>query len=138
MSENGEKTAEHMREIGRNTRFSSTNQPDNNGRKKKLCNVISEIPPNAQELVYARLWQAVKCRNKKEAMSLLEKEAEELGEYGFVAQIAIETLAGKNGWAALMDIFDRVIGKPKTVVEPIQCGENKERQNSYIKGFLIP
>lgn len=138
MNENGEKTAEHMREIGKHTRFSSTNQPDNNGRKKKLCNVIAEIPPNAQELVYARLWQAVKCRNKKEAIALLEEDAEELGEYGFVAQIAIETLASKNGWSALMDIFDRVIGKPKTVIESPHCEEIEMQQKAYVKGFLIP
>ena len=56
MYKNGEKTAEHMREIGKNTQFSSQNQPRNNGRKKKLCNVIEEIPANAQMLVYGRLW----------------------------------------------------------------------------------
>lgn len=80
----------------------------------------------------------MKCRNKKEAMSLLEKEAEELGEYGFVAQIAIETLAGKNGWAALMDIFDRVIGRPKMVADVPQYKNDEEHRSSYIKGFLIP
>ncbi len=136
--ENGEKTAEHMREIGKNTQFSSINQPVRNGRKKKLCNVINDIPDDAQRLVYARLWQAVKCRNKKEAISLLEKEAEELGEYGFVVQIAIEALVGKNCWTALMDIFDRVIGKPKIAADFSHHLPTDKNESPYIKGFFIP
>ena len=80
MYKNGEKTAEHMREIGKNTQFSSHNQPSRNGRKKKLCNAIEEIPTNAQMLVYGRLWQALKCSSKKEAMELLKEEAEGLGD----------------------------------------------------------
>lgn len=136
--ENGEKTAEHMREIGKSTQFSSTNQPARNGRKKKLCNVINDIPDDAQRLVYARLWQAVQCRNKNEAISLLEKEAEELGEYGFVVQIAIEALVSKNGWTALMDIFDRVIGKPKTAADLSHRLLTDKDESPYVKGFLIP
>lgn len=137
MYKNGEKTAEHMREIGKNTQFSSQNQPRNNGRKKKLCNAIEEIPANAQMLVYGRLWQALKCNSKKEAMELLKEETEGLGEYGFVLQVAIETLSSKNGWSALMDIFDRLFGKAPFVIATEEIKEDDYSSN-IIRGFCLP
>lgn len=137
MYKNGEKTAEHMREIGKNTQFSSQNQPRNNGRKKKLCNVIEEIPANAQMLVYGRLWQALKCNSKKEAMELLKEEAEGLGEYGFVLQVAIETLSSKNGWGALMDIFDRLFGKAPFIIATEEIKE-EDYSSKIIRGFCLP
>lgn len=137
MYKNGEKTAEHMREIGKNTQFSSQNQPRNNGRKKKLCNAIEEIPANAQMLVYGRLWQALKCNSKKEAMELLKEETEGLGEYGFVLQVAIETLSSKNGWSALMDIFDRLFGKAPFIITTEEIKDN-DYSSKIIRGFCLP
>lgn len=137
MYKNGEKTAEHMREIGKNTQFSSQNQPRNNGRKKKLCNVIEEIPANAQMLVYGRLWQALKCNSKKEAMELLKEETEGLGEYGFVLQVAIETLSSKNGWSALMDIFDRLFGKAPFIIATEEIKDD-DYSSKIIRGFCLP
>lgn len=137
MYKNGEKTAEHMREIGKNTQFSSQNQPRNNGRKKKLCNAIEEIPANAQMLVYGRLWQALKCNSKKEAMELLKEETEGLGEYGFVLQVAIETLSSKNGWSALMDIFDRLFGKAPFIIATEEIKDN-DYSSKIIRGFCLP
>ena len=137
MNKNGEKTAEYMREIGKNTQFSSKNQPQKNGRKKKLCNAIEEIPTNAQMLVYGRLWQALKCNSKKEAMELLKEETDGLGEYGFVLQIAIETLSGKNGWCALMDIFDRLFGKAPFVITAEEIKED-DHSSKIIRGFVLP
>lgn len=137
MYKNGEKTAEHMREIGKNTQFSSQNQPRNNGRKKKLCNVIEEIPANAQMLVYGRLWQALKCNSKKEAMELLKEETEGLGEYGFVLQVAIETLSSKNGWSALMDIFDRLFGKAPFIIAT-EGIKDDDYSSKIIRGFCLP
>ena len=137
MYKNGEKTAEYMREIGKNTQFSSHNQPLKNGRKKKLCNAIEEIPANAQMLVYGRLWQALKCNSKKEAMELLKEEAEGLGEYGFVLQVAIETLSGKNGWSALMDIFDRLFGKAPFIIATEEIKED-DYSPKIIRGFCLP
>lgn len=137
MYKNGEKTAEHMREIGKNTQFSSQNQPRNNGRKKKLCNAIEEIPANAQMLVYGRLWQALKCNSKKEAMELLKEETEGLGEYGFVLQVAIETLSSKNGWSALMDIFDRLFGKAPFIIATEEIKDD-DYASKIIRGFCLP
>ena len=137
MYKNGEKTAEHMREIGKNTQFSSQNQPRNNGRKKKLCNAIEEIPANAQMLVYGRLWQALKCNSKKEAMELLKEEAEGLGEYGFVLQVAIETISKENGWSALMDIFDRLFGKAPFIIATEEIKDD-DYSSKIIRGFCLP
>ena len=137
MYKNGEKTAEHMREIGKNTQFSSQNQPRNNGRKKKLFNAIEEIPANAQMLVYGRLWQALKCNSKKEAMELLKEETEGLGEYGFVLQVAIETLSSKNGWSALMDIFDRLFGKAPFIIATEEIKDD-DYSSKIIRGFCLP
>ena len=94
-------------------RFSKDYQPENNGRKKKLENVIKEIPKDAQDKIYAVLYTALRQPNRKVAMEMLKDREEELGEYGFILQIAINSLAGKNGMAALNSIIDRLFGRPK-------------------------
>ena len=53
----------------------------------------------------------------KEAAEYLKKEADELGEYGFILQLAVKSLMGKNGWFVLMDICDRLFGKPRMTAE---------------------
>ena len=85
-----------------------------NGRPKKLVNVIKKIPKDMQEKVYDVLAFALTLPDETSAKKYLESQQGELGQYGFVLQIAIKQLLKDGwGWSALMDIMDRLYGKPK-------------------------
>lgn len=95
-----------------------------NGRPKKLVNVIKKIPKDMQEKVYGVLAFALTLESEKEAKKYLEKSAQELGQYGFVLQIAIKQLLKDSwGWSALMDILDRLYGKPKMSADITATGD---------------
>ena len=87
---------------------------NHNGRPKKLVNVIKKIPKDMQEKVYDVLAFALTLPDETSAKKYLESRQGELGQYGFVLQIAIKQLLKDGwGWSALMDIMDRLYGKPK-------------------------
>ena len=85
-----------------------------NGRPKKLVNVIKKIPKDMQKKVYDVLAFALTLPDETSAKKYLESQQGELGQYGFVLQIAIKQLLKEGwGWNALMDILDRLYGKPR-------------------------
>ena len=93
-----------------------------NGRPPKLAKALKSIPKDAQERIYGVLFTALTFKNVKEAMEYIrEQESTEI-KYGFVLQIAIKALAGKNGFLALMDIMDRLFGKPRIQAEVSHSG----------------
>ena len=63
-----------------------------NGRPKKLVNVIKKIPKDMQEKVYDVLAFALTLPDETSAKKYLESQQGELGQYGFVLQIAIKQL----------------------------------------------
>lgn len=85
------------------------------GRPKSMANQIEAIPKDAQRKVYEVLHHALALPNKKEAQKyLVSQEVEDaLGEYGFLLQVALLSLIGKQGWITACDILDRLFGKPK-------------------------
>lgn len=95
-----------------------------NGRPKKLVNVIKTIPADMQEKVYDVLAYALTLPDETAAKKYLESQQGELGKYGFVLQIAIKQLLKDGwGWGALMDIMDRLYGKPKMSADITATGE---------------
>lgn len=88
------------------------------GRPKKLVNAIKSLPDDAQQKIYGVLAYALTLKDEQEAKKFLEAKKGELGQYGFVMQIAIKQLV-KDGWGfgAMMDIMDRLYGKPKQQVD---------------------
>ena len=85
-----------------------------NGRPKKMVNVIKKLPKDMQEKVYGVLAFALTLPDEASAKTYLESQQGELGQYGFVLQIAIKQLLKEGwGWNALMDILDRLYGKPR-------------------------
>ena len=95
-----------------------------NGRPKKLVNVIKKIPKDMQEKVYGVLAFALTLPDETSAKEYLESQQGELGQYGFVLQIAIKQLLKEGwGWNALMDIMDRLYGKPKMSADITATGE---------------
>lgn len=95
-----------------------------NGRPKKLVNVIKKIPKDMQEKVYDVLAFALTLPDETSAKKYLESKQGELGQYGFVLQIAIKQLLKEGwGWSALMDIMDRLYGKPKMSADITATGD---------------
>lgn len=95
-----------------------------NGRPKKLVNVIKKIPKDMQEKVYDVLAFALTLPDETSAKKYLESQQGELGQYGFVLQIAIKQLLKDGwGWSALMDIMDRLYGKPKMSADFTATGD---------------
>lgn len=95
-----------------------------NGRPAKLVNVIKRIPKDMQVKVYDVLAFALTLKDESEAKKYLEYQMGELGQYGFVLQIALKQLLKEGwGWSALMDILDRLYGKPKMSADITASGE---------------
>lgn len=140
MKKNDEKTTNQKRanslaNLKKGKRFSSTNQPEHNGRLPKWVNTIKSIPPDAQEKIYARLYEAMLCASKDDAIAILNAKGDELGDYGFVLQVAARALSGKDGMGALSQILERIFGKP---VQPnIDLGDS-DKKDAFIKGVFIP
>lgn len=89
-----------------------------NGRPKKLVNAIKGLPSDMQEKVYAVLAFALTLPDIATAKKYLEQKSGELGKYGFVMQVAIKQLCKDGwGWSAMMDIMDRLYGKPRISAE---------------------
>ena len=115
---------------GNKYRFTKDRQPEKNtGRPQKLCNQIGTIPKDAQQRMYAILHKATTFNSKDEAIRYF-KEEKDKGEYGFILELAINALYGRNGWQVLMDIMDRLFGKPKQVTE--NYNDNTERNKAII------
>ena len=98
-------------------RFKAGEVGNPNGRPPLLCNVLKNLPADAQEKAYSVLWTAMSQPDVKSAKEFLEKSAEELPECGFALQIAVKSLMGNRGWLALMNIYDRLFGKPRQTTE---------------------
>ena len=88
------------------------------GRPKRLKNVIKGLPKDMQEKVFGVLAFTLTLPDESAAKEYLKKQEGELGEYGFVLQIAIKQLLKEGwGWNALTDILDRLYGKPRIQAE---------------------
>jgi len=94
-----------------------------NGRPKKLVNAIKGLPRDMQEKVYGVLAFALTLPDETAAKEYLDHQSGELGKYGFVLQIAIRQLCKDGwGWGAMMDIMDRLYGKPRISAEVAHTG----------------
>ena len=94
-----------------------------NGRPKKLVNAIKTLPKDMQEKVYGVLAFALTLPDERTAKAYLDHQSGELGKYGFVLQIAIRQLCKDGwGWGAMMDILDRLYGKPRISAEVAHTG----------------
>jgi len=94
-----------------------------NGRPKKLVTAIKGLPKDMREQVYGVLAFALTLPDEAAAKEYLQQKGGELGKYGFVLQIAIKQLC-KEGWgfSAMMDIMDRLYGKPRISAEVQHSG----------------
>lgn len=93
-----------------------------NGRPPRLSRVIKQMPPDAQEKIYTILFTALTFKNVQEATAYIRSQDTTDFKYGFVLQLAVKALAGKNGWSAFNDILDRLFGKPRISAEVAHTG----------------
>ena len=93
------------------------------GRPKKLVTAIKSLPKDMQEQVYGVLAFALTLPDMESAKKYLKCKQGELGKYGIVLQVAIKQL-NKDGWGfnAMMDIMDRLYGKPRISAEVAHTG----------------
>lgn len=93
------------------------------GRPPKLKNAIKKLPRDMQEKVMGVLAFALTLPDTNSAKKYLECQSGELGEFGFVLQIAIKQLTRDiYGFYALNDIMDRLYGKPRISAEVAHTG----------------
>lgn len=116
-------------EKGNKYRFGKDRQPTKRGGPVKLSSQIAAIPKDAQQRMYSILYKATTFNSREEAISFLKDEKDK-GEYGFILELAINALGGRNGWQVLMDIMDRLFGKPKQVTE--NYNENLEKNKAVV------
>lgn len=93
------------------------------GRPPKLKNAIKKLPRDMQEKVMGALAFSLTLPDTTAAKRYLDYQSGELGEYGFVLQIAIKQLCKDGwGWGAVMDILDRLYGRPRISAEVSHSG----------------
>lgn len=93
------------------------------GRPPKLKNAIKKLPRDMQEKVMGVLAFALTLPDTNSAKKYLECQSGELGEFGFVLQVAIKQLTRDiYGFYALNDILDRLYGKPRISAEVQHSG----------------
>ncbi len=88
------------------------------GRPPSLAGLIKDIPKDAQVRVHQVLHHALALPNVQAAEKYLKSQEvqEGLGDYGFLLQVAIRSLMGKQGWLTAVDILDRLFGRPKQAI----------------------
>lgn len=99
-------------------RFSSTNQPKKNGRRKEVRTILREFQHEVSEEVVARIASvmvaALACRSAKEAQEMLKKAEEKEPEYGWIYQETIRAIQ-KDGLRSILDVLEWIFGK-KTIL----------------------
>ena len=112
---NGRKTVEKARDeriknAGKATRFSSENQPENNGRPKMMKNIVKGIPEDAQTEIATTMFKAISCKNAKEAISTINRIELEGTEYGLIYEEVIKAIK-KEGLRAIISVLEWIYGK---------------------------
>lgn len=87
-----------------------------------MSKIIKTMPKDAQEKIYTILFTALTFKNVQEATAYIRSQDTTDFKYGFVLQLAVKALAGKNGWSAFNDILDRLYGKPRISAEVAHTG----------------
>lgn len=117
----------NLAELGRRTRFSSTNQPKNSGRKQKLYTQLKNVHKISQE-EYREVAHYIMQLSKKEVEGLTM--AEDTPIWVVTMCRAFLTDIEKGSFNMLCDLTDRLFGKPKQVTE--NHNENIERNRAIV------
>ena len=107
-----------------------------NGRPKQFKSQFAQCPHEIQDKIRDRLFQALTCGDKDDALAILNATDGELGEYGIVLQVAARGLVSKAGMATLQQIYEILFGRlPQTNVN---VDVDEDKKDAFIKGVFIP
>lgn len=92
-------------------------QSGNPAGRPPYRSLMKRIPKNAREKAYEVIWTALAMPDAKTAAQYLKDKEAELPECGFMFQVLVRGLMGKDG-AWLMDaLLSRLFGKPRQEAE---------------------
>lgn len=92
------------------------------GRPPSFRTVFKKMPRAAQEKALAVLWAALSMASYAEAEAYLKDKQKELPECGFMFQVALRGLMGKDGAWVMGSILDRLFGRPRQQAEVKHTG----------------
>ena len=99
-------------------RFSSENQPKNNGRKKEVKTILREFRHDVSDEVVERIasvmLSALACKSTKDAQKRLKEAEEKEPEYGWIFEQTILAIK-KDGLKAIIEVLEWVFGKKTNV-----------------------
>ena len=97
-------------------------QSGNPAGRPPYRSLMKRIPKNAREKAYEVIWTALSMPDAKTAAQYLKDKEAELPECGFMFQVLVRGLMGKDG-AWLMDaLLSRLFGKPRQEAEVKHTG----------------
>ena len=79
--------------------------------------MMKKLPKDAQAKAMDVIWTALSMSNGTQAISYLKDKEAELPECGFMFQVVIRGLMGKDGAWVLGSILDRLFGRPRQQAE---------------------
>lgn len=92
------------------------------GPRPSFRTFFKKLPKDAQAKAAEALWAALAMPNYEEAAKFLKEKEAELPECGFMFQVALRGLMGKDGAWVLGSLLDRLFGKPRQQAEVKHTG----------------
>ena len=93
-----------------------------NGRPPSFRTMFKKLPKDAQAKAAEVLWTALSMPSYAEAAKYLKEQESALPECGFMFQVVIRGLMGKDGAWVLGSILDRLFGRPRQQAEVKHTG----------------
>ena len=92
------------------------------GKTPSFRTMFKKLPKDAQAKAADVLWTALQMPSYAEAAKYLKEQEEALPECGFMFQVVIRGLMGKDGAWVLGSILDRLFGRPRQQAEVKHTG----------------
>lgn len=92
------------------------------GRPPSFRNFMKKLPKDAQAKAMDVLWTALQMQSYEQAQKYLKDKEAELPECGFMFQVVLRGLMGKDGAWVLGSILDRLFGRPRQQAEVKHTG----------------
>lgn len=92
------------------------------GRPPSFRAMMKKLPKDAQAKAMDVLWTALSMPNYSQAAAYLKEKEAELPDCGFMFQVVIRGLMGKDGAWVLGSILDRLFGRPRQQAEVKHTG----------------
>lgn len=93
-----------------------------NGRPPSFRSMMKKLPRDAQGKAMDVLWTALQMSSYSAAAEYLKAKEAELPECGFMFQVVLRGLMGKDGAWVLGSILDRLFGRPRQQAEVKHTG----------------